>query len=96
MGSEWQNFSIEEIAERMFSGPFGSNVRKAEYVGSGVPVIRGLNLSGTRFDDQDYVFVSKEKAESLSSSLVLSKDVVFANPEGQVLILEFKKPWANT
>jgi type I restriction enzyme S subunit len=77
MGSEWQNFSIEEIAERMFSGPFGSNVRKAEYVGSGVPVIRGLNLSGTRFDDQDYVFVSKEKAESLSSSLVLPKDVVF-------------------
>jgi type I restriction enzyme S subunit len=77
MGSEWQTFSIEEIAERTFSGPFGSNVRKTEYVDSGVPVIRGLNLSGTRFDDQDYVFVSKEKAESLSSSLVLPKDVVF-------------------
>jgi type I restriction enzyme S subunit len=77
MGSDWQIVSVKEIAEKTFSGPFGSNVKKAEYVNSGVPIIRGINLSGPRFDDQDYVFVSEEKAESLSSSLVLPKDVVF-------------------
>ena len=77
MRSEWSTYKVEEIAEKTVSGPFGSNIKSAEYVLSGVPVIRGSNLSGPRFNEQNYVFVTEEKAESLSSSVVLPNDIVF-------------------
>jgi len=77
MASEWTTYKVEEIAEKTISGPFGSNIKSAEYVKSGIPVIRGFNLSGPRFNERNYVFVTETKAESLSSSIGLPNDIVF-------------------
>ena len=78
MASEWPIVTVESIAEKVASGPFGSNLRGSEYVESGVRVIRGKNLAGPRFTDEDYVHITDAKAESLSSSLAYPLDIVFA------------------
>ncbi|MBC7187653.1 MAG: restriction endonuclease subunit S [Calditrichaeota bacterium] len=77
MAGEWREVTIQEIAERTASGPFGSNVKASEYRTFGVPVIRGINLAGPRFVDSDYVYISEEKAHELRSSLAFPGDIVF-------------------
>jgi len=78
MAGEWREVTVQDIAERTLSGPFGSNIKSAEYVDHGVPVIRGVNLAGPRFHSGDYVYISPEKADQLSSSTVFPGDIVFA------------------
>jgi type I restriction enzyme, S subunit len=59
-------------------GPFGSELTTRDYISEGVPVIRGNNLSGTgKFLDDDFVFVSEEKAGSLQSNLAYPGDLIF-------------------
>jgi len=77
MGSEWPIVTVEEIALNTASGPFGSNIKAKEYVNSGVPLIRGINLLGPRFYDGDYVFLTDEKAHSLANAVAYPDDVIF-------------------
>jgi len=59
-------------------GPFGSNLTARDYVDEGVPVVRGNNLpSESSFHDDDFVFVSEEKADELRSNTALPGDLVF-------------------
>jgi type I restriction enzyme, S subunit len=59
-------------------GPFGSNLTTRDYVEEGVPVIRGSNQSSASvFHDDDYVFVSEEKAVQLTPNLAFPGDVIF-------------------
>jgi len=73
------------------SGPFGSNIGSRFFVTSGVPVIRGNNLTMdmTRFIDEDFVFVTEEKAAELSGCIAVPGDLVFtaAGSLGQVGII---------
>ena len=50
MGSEWSFTTIDELkAESKGSiaiGPFGSRMKSDCYVESGIPVIRGTNITG--------------------------------------------------
>ncbi|GAA3265413.1 restriction endonuclease subunit S [Streptomyces lavendulae] len=67
------------IHKGLIGGPFGSNLVKADYTESGVPVIRGQNLSGSGFfSSRDFAYVSEEKANgTLSRNLALPNDIVF-------------------
>ena len=61
-------------------GPFGSNLTRSDYVSMpGVPVIRGTNLGGNtcQFVDDDFVYVTEEKANSLLQNLAYPGDLVF-------------------
>ncbi len=59
-------------------GPFGSKLVQKDYVESGVPVIRGGNLSSdSRFDLKEFVFVSEEKADDLLPNNAHPGDLVF-------------------
>ena len=59
-------------------GPFGSELTTRDYVAEGVPVIRGNNLAGqSKFVDDDFVFVSEQKAASLHSNMAYPGDLVF-------------------
>ncbi len=80
----WSLVQMHEIAaSKKYSfvgGPFGSNLTSADYVPlPGVPVIRGVNLDGkhSRFIDDEFVFVSEEKAESLIQNMAYPGDLVF-------------------
>ncbi len=60
-------------------GPFGSNIKVETFVDSGIPVISGAHLRGTRVEDGDFNFVTPEHAERLKNSNVRRGDVVLTH-----------------
>ncbi|TOQ34127.1 hypothetical protein [Vibrio parahaemolyticus] len=84
MGSEWKEFTLEEIASKeksaLATGPFGSAISSKFFQEDGVPVIRGGNLSAdtsNRMSDEGLVFVSKDKAMEFKRSVVKAGDLIF-------------------
>lgn len=82
MNGRWPSVKVDSIraATRysLVGGPFGSNLTTRDYVEDGVPVIRGTNLPYDReFEDGGFVYVTEDKANSLTSNLAYQGDVVF-------------------
>lgn len=81
---------ILEEEGSIISGPFGSNIGKKFFQKSGIPVIRGNNLSleNEKFIDDGFVFISEEKANELKCD-AYSNDLIFtaAGTIGQVGII---------
>ena len=83
MNPEFERTTLGEIAESegygLVDGPFGSNLPASSYTESGVPVIRGSNLSlgVERFNSDEFVYVSEETADRLQRSLCRPWDIVF-------------------
>lgn len=92
MGSEWEEVTVADIAAQernaLVGGPFGSDLVSRDYVSVGVPVIRGQNM-GARWISGDFVFVTQNKASSLSANLARPGDLVFTQRGtlGQVAIV---------
>lgn len=70
-------------------GPFGSKITKENYVATGVPVVRGINLARGIFLDDDFVFIDQEKADELVAANVKPGDLIFTHRGtiGQVSML---------
>ncbi len=79
MTDEWSETTIEEIAEKIAMGPFGSDIRTDNFVESGIPVIRGGNLTEGRFRGEDFVFLTEEKANELRNANAFPGDLVFTH-----------------
>ena len=83
MAGEWITTTLGAIATKdgygLVDGPFGSNLPASCYTQTGIPVIRGSNLSlGTnRFRADEFVFVSPETARRIERSLCRPDDIVF-------------------
>ncbi|WP_175751573.1 restriction endonuclease subunit S [Burkholderia anthina] len=81
MAGEWQVLTVDQIKAKddraIAIGPFGSRMKADTYVSSGVPVIRGNNISDTRVFVDDFVFVSEQTADELRACNVFSGDLVF-------------------
>jgi len=87
---EWETFRIEEIAQKIAMGPFGSNIKVETFVSSGVPIISGQHLHASRLDERaSYNFITMEHAEKLSNSNVFPGDIIFthAGTIGQVALI---------
>ena len=93
--NKWISTTLEKIClpqkGAIISGPFGSNISSKYFVESGIPVIRGNNLSLSldKFYDSGFVFVTDEKADELNCYAV-EGDLIFtaAGTIGQVGIME--------
>lgn len=83
----------------LVGGPFGSKLVSADYVGDGVPVIRGTNLpSEARFSFDDLVHVTSEKVErDLVGNLAFPGDLVVTQRGtlGQVGLIPPTSPWGR-
>lgn len=80
--TRWPKIQLSQLGAggRAFAmGPFGSRIKTDNFRSSGVPVLRGKNLSGNRFDDSDVVFVDRAKAEELAASIARPGDLVFTH-----------------
>ncbi len=89
MASEWPLVSVAELTEKVAMGPFGSNIKVETFVSSGVPVISGEHLRGTKMQDGRFNFISNAHAERLRNSTVIRGDVIFthAGNIGQVAVI---------
>ncbi|MDB9446547.1 restriction endonuclease subunit S [Anabaena sp. CS-542/02] len=78
---DWKIYTIDDLKANSNNaiaiGPFGSRMKSDCYVASGVPVIRGNNISNTKSFTGDFVFITEQKANELYSSNVVENDLVF-------------------
>jgi type I restriction enzyme, S subunit len=74
----WRVVKMEEIADRISMGPFGSRITTDNFVDRGVPVIRGGNLVNG-FNEIGFVYLTEEKADDLKSSNAFPEDVIFTH-----------------
>ncbi|MDE0600945.1 MAG: restriction endonuclease subunit S [bacterium] len=78
--TEWQTVHIEEIAEKIAMGPFGSNIKVDTFVPTGIPIISGQHLHGTRVDDgAGFNFITDEHANRLANANVQRGDIVLTH-----------------
>lgn len=99
MRSEWRTAKLIDVAAKkrwaLNGGPFGSKLSRKHYRESGVPVIRGTNLSGTsKFSFDDFVYVSEEKADELRANNAHPGDLIFTQRGtiGQVGLIPLDSP----
>ena len=94
MSADWNTCRIEEIAEKITIGPFGSRMKSDAYVVSGVPVIRGTNLTGSKEFSGDWVFITEKLAKQLENCCVSNGDLVFPHRGsiGEVGLVDNKFP----
>jgi type I restriction enzyme S subunit len=74
----WNQQTIGDIATRVSMGPFGSRITRDNFVSSGVPVIRGNNLTDG-FSEGGFVYLTPEKADDLRSANAFPGDIVFTH-----------------
>lgn len=95
MAGEWKVSTIDEIKadtpNAIAMGPFGSRIKTDNFVSAGVPVIRGNNLNGERLLDDQFVFLTEEKANELRASNAFPGDIVITHRGtlGQVGIIPY-------
>jgi type I restriction enzyme, S subunit len=77
--AEWKQTTVVDLAETTFDGPFGSNLKSADYVDSGVRVVRLENIGNLRFIREKETFISKAKFKSLQRHELKPDDVIFSS-----------------
>ena len=75
----WELRRIEDVAERVAMGPFGSSIKVSTFVDEGIPVISGQHLNGTLLHDDQYRFITEEHAEKLGRANVQPGDIIFTH-----------------
>lgn len=100
--ADWVQVTVEDIkadqSNALATGPFGSSISAKYFQSSGVPVIRGGNLSedvGIRLDSRDLAFLTPEKAKEFRRSVARRGDLVFTcwGTVGQVGLLDERSPF---
>ena len=86
---DWNIKRVEDVAEKVGMGPFGSNIKIETFVAQGIPVISGQHLRHTLMEDLSFNFITEAHAEKLKNSCVGAGDVVFthAGNIGQVALI---------
>ena len=76
----WETARVEDIADRVAMGPFGSSIKVETFVANGIPVISGQHLKGFKVDDNvGYNFITEEHADRLKKANVQRGDVIFTH-----------------
>jgi type I restriction enzyme S subunit len=83
MKNNWDEIIVDDLKDSsthsIGMGPSGINIKTENYVPSGVPVVRGLNLNANRFLDEGFVYLTDEKANELRNANVYPNDLIFSH-----------------
>ncbi len=74
----WRISSVGHLCRSIAMGPFGSDIKTDNFVDSGVPVIRGGNLTNG-FVEGTFAFVSDTKADQLRNANAFPGDIVITH-----------------
>lgn len=74
----WTVCTIGDVSRRVAMGPFGSDIKTDNFVETGVPVIRGGNLTNG-FVDEGFVFLTEQKADELRNANAFPGDIVITH-----------------
>ena len=89
MAANWPHMRVEDIAEKVAMGPFGSSIKVETFTPTGIPIISGQHLHEAELKDGDNNFISTEHADALKNANVRRGDVIFthAGNIGQVAFI---------
>jgi len=80
VNSNWPSAKIEDIAEKVAMGPFGSSIKVETFVPTGVPVISGQHLHGSKVNDCiEFNFITEEHADRLKNANIKRGDIIFTH-----------------
>ena len=101
MASNWPLKTIGECASpEAYStqiGPFGKALMADQYVDSGIPVLRGVNVNRGRFHDDDFVFIDDATADGLKKFESYPGDVLLVHKGtlGQIGLMPDKRKYSH-
>ena len=82
MREDWKKVKFSELfnnpKKAIISGPFGSNLKSAEYQSEGVPLVRLQNVDRWKFINKNIIYITSEKAKELSSHSYKSGDILIS------------------
>jgi type I restriction enzyme, S subunit len=78
-GWNWQTVHNLVGPNGLFDGPFGSNLKTADYTGHGVRVIRLENIAHLKFLNEKKAFISEQKYQNLRKHTVREGDIIFSS-----------------
>jgi type I restriction enzyme S subunit len=79
--SEWREVELRTLVGKngIFDGPFGSNLKTADYVDDGVRVIRLENIEHLSFIKEKQTYITEKKYQSLLRHEVREGDMIFSS-----------------
>jgi len=75
----WSVRKIEELADKVGMGPFGSSIKVETFVPTGVPIISGNHLRTFLLEDSTHNFITEDHAQRLVKANVFADDIVFTH-----------------
>lgn len=76
---KWKDVELKDLAEKIFDGPFGSNLKSSDYTESGALVVRLENIGEMEFKGDKKSYVSEEKFELLQKHELFENDILLAS-----------------
>jgi type I restriction enzyme S subunit len=71
--------SVNELSTTTFDGPFGSNLKSADYSSDGVRVVRLENIGHLQFNADRKTYIPEEKYVQLTRHTLQSGDILFSS-----------------
>lgn len=92
---EWEEIKLIDTADKkvkwsFIGGPFGSNLKSADYTANGVRIIQLQNIGDAEFNDNYKIFTSDEKADELLSCNIYPGDIILSkmgDPVGRACLI---------
>lgn len=75
----WPEVVVADVAETIFDGPFGSNLKSADYSEAGVRVVRLENIGHLEFHSDKRTYIPQEKYQTLVRHTLKPRDVLFSS-----------------
>ena len=69
-------YRMADLISDISMGPFGSNIKAECYTASGVPYLNGGNVSKFELIEDEFHYVSEEKADSLGRAVATRGDII--------------------
>ncbi len=70
---------VSSIIDEISMGPFGSDIKVENFVKDGVPVLNGSNLSGFKLVEDEFKYVTTEKAKTFKKAIAKRGDIVITH-----------------
>lgn len=76
---KWPLLSLALLSKAVFDGPFGSNLKSADYTEDGPRVVRLENIGARQFIEEKRTHISEEKFRSLARHALQANDLLFSS-----------------
>lgn len=94
--TSWRRTRLGDVASKIQTGPFGSQLHASDYVESGIPCIMPKNIINGTVDTIDIAKITAADAERLSKHKVKPGDIIYSrrgDVEKCALIREEQEGW---